>query len=225
MNILIIQRDERQGEYIAKGLKESGYSADYTCNYEEAQDFFSIASYDFIIADTIISNISGIEFCKYIRGIDKRIGMIFVSSDTDIETKIGVLNSGADDYIVKPFLFVELLARIRAVVRRSSDRTGNFQDNILVVKDLSLNCLTREVKRGNKTIELTTREYILLEYFMRNKNIVLTRTMIKEKIWGIDFISDTNIVDVYITHLRNKIDKNFEEKLFYTVRGAGYVLR
>lgn len=225
MNILIIQRDERQGEYIAKGLKESGYSADYTYNYEEAQHFFSIASYDFIIADTIISDISGIEFCKYIRGIDKRIGMIFVSSDTDIETKIGVLNSGADDYIVKPFLFVELLARIRAVVRRSSDRTGDSQDNILVVKDLSLNCLTREVKRGNKTIELTTREYILLEYFMRNRNIVLTRTMIKEKIWGIDFISDTNIVDVYITHLRNKIDKNFEEKLFHTVRGAGYVLR
>lgn len=225
MNILVVQREIRQAEYIAKGLKESGYSVDYTSNYEEAQHFSMMITYDLAIIDTLISEKSGIGFCKDIKNINRDTGIIFLSSDTDVELKIEALDSGGDDYIIKPFPFIELLARIRAVLRRIGDKTKGREGDILTVKDLSLNYLTREVTRGGKKIELTTKEYILLEYFMRNRNIVLTRTVIKEKIWGIDFISDTNIVDVYVTYLRNKIDKGFDEKLFHTVRGAGYVLK
>lgn len=225
MNILVVQGEIRQGEYIAKGLKESGYSVEYTSSYEEARHFLSILTYDLIIIDTTISNTSGIEFCKQIRKEIEDIGVIFLSDESNLEVKIKALDSGGDDYILKPFPFLELLARIRAVTRRIGEKGKGRDGNILRVKDLTLNYLTREVTRGDRSIELTTKEYILLEYFMRNRNIVLTRTVIKEKIWGIDFISDTNIVDVYVTHLRNKIDKGFNEKLFHTVRGAGYVLK
>lgn len=225
MNILVIQREKKQAEYIAKGLKESGYSVDYTSNYEEAQHFVTLISYDLVIVDTFISDCSGIELCRDIKEIDKKIGIIFISTDTDIDLKIEALDSGGDDYITKPFIFVELLARIRSVFRRMEEDRSNKEENTLKIRDLTLNYLTREVVRGERKIELTTKEYTLLEYFMRNRNIVLTRTVIKEKIWGIDFISDTNIVDVYVTHLRNKIDKGFDEKIFHTVRGAGYVLK
>lgn len=225
MNILVVQREIRQAEYVARGLKESGYSVDFTSNYEEAQHFSSLIAYDLVILDTFISENSGVDFCKDIKKINSETGVIFLSSDTDTDLKVEALDGGGDDYITKPFPFVELLARIRAVLRRIKDKTKGREGNILTVKDLKLNYLTREVSRGEKKIELTTKEYILLEYFMRNRNIVLTRTVIKEKIWGIDFISDTNIIDVYVTHLRNKIDKGFDEKLFHTVRGAGYVLK
>lgn len=225
MNVLVVQQDMKQAEYIARGLKESGYSVEYTSNYEEAQHLSSMIIYDLLIVDTLIDEKSGIGFCKFIKEINKNIGVIFLSSDTNVDIKVEALDSGADDYITKPFVFVELLSRIRAVLRRVNKSCETQDKNLLIVKDLKLNCLTREVVRGDKNIELTTKEYILLEYFMRNKNIVLTRTVIKEKIWGIDFISDTNIIDVYVTHLRNKIDKNFNEKLFHTVRGAGYILK
>lgn len=225
MNILVVQREKRQAEYIAKGLKESGYCTDYTSNYEEAQHFLSMLTYDLIIIDSNISGKSGIDFCKDIKKASSELGVIFLSTDSDVELKAKALDSGGDDYIVKPFSFIELLARIRAITRRIKEKKLENESSILKVKDLCLNYLTREVTRGDKKIELTTKEYVLLEYFMRNKNIVLTRTIIKEKIWGIDFISGTNIVDVYVTYLRNKIDKEFDEKFFHTVRGAGYVLK
>ncbi len=225
MNILVIQSEIRQAEYVAKGLKESGYSVDYTSNYEEAQHFFSLLTYDLVILDTFISGYSGIELCEEIRRVSSNSGVIFLSSETDSDIVVEALDRGGDDYISKPFPFVELLARIRAVIRRIKKKNNEKSESILIVRDLKLDYLTREVTRGDKKIELTTKEYILLEYFMRNRNIVLTRTIIKEKIWGIDFITDTNIVDVYVTHLRNKIDKGFEDKLFHTVRGAGYVMR
>lgn len=182
-------------------------------------------TYDLIIIDSNISGKSGIDFCKDIKKTSSELGVIFLSTDSDVELKAKALDSGGDDYIVKPFSFIELLARIRAITRRIKEKKLENESSILKVKDLCLNYLTREVTRGDKKIELTTKEYVLLEYFMRNKNIVLTRTIIKEKIWGIDFISGTNIVDVYVTYLRNKIDKEFDEKLFHTVRGAGYVLK
>lgn len=224
MNILIVQREIKQAEYIAKGLKESGYTVDYTNNLEEAYHFLELISYDLAIIDTVISQKSGLDFCTSIKEINNSIGVIFLSSDTDINLKVKAFDCGGDDYIIKPFPFVELLARIRAITRRMGEK-GKNRENILVVKDLTLNYLTREVSRGDKKIELTTKEFSLLEYFMRNKNIVLTRTVLKEQIWGIDFISDTNIVDVYVTYLRNKIDKGYSSKFFHTVRGAGYILR
>lgn len=224
MNILVVQRDKKHAEYIARGLKESGYTVEYTDELEEAYHLCELVSYDLAIIDTVISQKSGLDFCTSLKEINEATGIIFLSTDTNIEMKVKALDCGGDDYITKPFPFIELLARVRAIVRRIQ-RKGKNINNMLVVRELSLNYLTREVYRGEERIELTSKEFSLLEYFMRNRNIVLTRTVLKEQIWGIDFISDTNIVDVYVTYLRNKIDKGYENKFFHTVRGAGYILK
>lgn len=224
MNILVVQREKKQAEYVAKGLKESGYIVGYTDNLEEAYHLCELISYDLAIVDTLISNKSGLDFCKNLREINKDMGVIFLSSDTDINIKVKAFECGGDDYITKPFIFIELLARIQAIVRRLQKKESSL-NNTLEVRDLKLDYLTREVYRGEKKIDLTSKEFALLEYFMRNRNIVLTRTVLKEQIWGIDFISDTNIVDVYVTYLRNKIDRGYDSKFFYTVRGAGYILK
>ena len=224
MNILVVQREKKQAEYVAKGLKESGYIVEYTDNLEGAYHLCELISYDLAIVDTLISNKSGLDFCKNLREINKDMGVIFLSSDTDINIKVKAFECGGDDYITKPFIFIELLARIQAIVRRLQKKESSLS-NILKVRDLKLDYLTREVYRGEKKIDLTSKEFALLEYFMRNRNIVLTRTVLKEQIWGIDFISDTNIVDVYVTYLRNKIDRGYDSKFFYTVRGAGYILK
>ena len=197
---------------------------EYTDNLEEAYHLCELISYDLAIVDTLISNKSGLDFCKNLREINKDMGVIFLSSDTDINIKVKAFECGGDDYITKPFIFIELLARIQAIVRRLQKKESSLS-NILKVRDLKLDYLTREVYRGEKKIDLTSKEFALLEYFMRNRNIVLTRTVLKEQIWGIDFISDTNIVDVYVTYLRNKIDRGYDSKFFYTVRGAGYILK
>lgn len=223
MNILVVQREKKQGEYIAKGLKESGYSVDYTDNFEEASHLLEMISYNLAIIDTVISKKSGLDFCKSIRDINNSIGILFLSSDTDINMKVKALECGGDDYIIKPFPFIELLARVKAILRRTGAKS--VVNNTLSIKGLTLNYLTREVYREERKIELTSKEFSLLEYFIRNKNIVLTRTVLKEQIWGIDFLSDTNIVDVYVTHLRNKIDKEFNYKFLHTVRGAGYIFK
>lgn len=224
MNILVVQRDRKNAEYIARGLRESGYTVEYTADIEEAQHLCELISYDLAIIDTVISQRSGLDFCISLKEIDETMGIIFLSMDTNVEMKVKAFDCGGDDYITKPFSFIELLARVRAIVRRIY-RKGKNTNNMLVVRELSLNYLTREIYRGEKKIELTSKEFSLLEYFMRNRNIVLTRTVLKEQIWGIDFISDTNIVDVYVTYLRNKIDKGYESKFFHTVRGAGYILK
>lgn len=225
MNILISQRDEKSAQYIALGLKELGHRTNYTESLETIKTLENLDSYDVIILDTEVEDISGIDMCKYIRNQSKDTGIIFVSSDDDISVKLRAFEAGADDYLIRPFVFLELVARIKALMRRIDSSENGKDENVLKVGDLVLNYHTREVKRGDKNIELTAKEFLLLEYFMKNKNLLLTRTLIKEHIWGIDFISDTNIVDVYITRLRNKIDKGFGTKFFYTIRGAGYMLK
>ncbi len=224
MNILISQRDEKTAQYIANGLKELGHRTNYVESLETIKVLESLTSYDLVILDTNVDDISGIEICRYIRQQSKHTGIIFISNDDEIQIKLRAFEAGADDYLIRPFAFLELVARIKSVMRRK-DHVVSDDENILKVGSLVLNYHTRQVKRGDKNIELTTKEFLLLEYFMKNKNILLTRTIIKEHIWGIDFINDTNIVDVYITHLRNKIDKGFDTKFFYTIRGAGYMLR
>ena len=152
---------------------------------------------------------------------EKEAKIIMVIAKDSVDDKIVGLDSGADDYIIKPFSFSELLARMRALMRRGTD----FADRKMMVKDLKIDLISREVMRGERKIELTTKEFSMLEYFIRNRNQVLTRTMIAEKVWGIDFATDTNVIDVYINHLRAKIDKNSEEKLIYTMRGVGYIIK
>ncbi|MEG1189634.1 MAG: response regulator transcription factor, partial [Cetobacterium sp.] len=204
-----------------KGLKELGYTVDISNNEEEIMDMAINTEYDLLILDVIGKKINGIEICKIIKKKYGKIKILFMSEEEDVDLKIKALDSGGDDYIVRPFNFRELSARIRAILRRESK---SFE-SILRAKDLTLNLMNREVKRAEKILDLTVKEFALLEYLMRNKNLVLTRTIIKEKIWSIDFLTNTNIVDVYITHLREKIDKNHSEKLIYTVRGIGYILK
>lgn len=224
MNILIVQRDREIQKYLKKGLKELGYTVEMCSDRDDAYYHIKSDNYDLAILDIDIENGNGIELCSEIREINKKIGIIFLSSENDIEKKVQSLDSGADDYITKPFSFIELAGRIRAILRRSEGNI-NKPENNLTIKNLKLDLLTREAKRGDREIELTYREFALLEYLIRNKNLVLSRTMIREKIWNMNYTANTNIVDVYMTHLRNKIDKGEEEKIIYTVRGVGYILK
>ena len=224
MNILIVQRDREIQKYLKKGLKELGYTVEICSDRDDAYYHIKSENYDLAILDIDIENGNGIELCSEIREINKKIGIIFLSSENDIEKKVQSLDSGADDYITKPFSFIELAGRIRAIFRRCKGNINKTENN-LTIKNLKLDLLTREAKRGDREIELTYREFALLEYLIRNKNLVLSRTMIREKIWNMNYTANTNIVDVYMTHLRNKIDKGEEEKIIYTVRGVGYILK
>ena len=224
MNILIVQRDREIQKYLKKGLKELGYTVEICSDRDDAYYHIKSENYDLAILDIDIENGNGIELCSEIREINKKIGIIFLSSENDIEKKVQSLDSGADDYITKPFSFIELAGRIRAILRRCKGNINKIENN-LTIKNLKLDLLTREAKRGDREIELTYREFALLEYLIRNKNLVLSRTMIREKIWNMNYTANTNIVDVYMTHLRNKIDKGEEEKIIYTVRGVGYILK
>lgn len=223
MNILISQRDEKDAQYLEIAFKELGHRTNYIDTLDSIESLENLSSYDLVILDTVVGDISGIEVCKHIRESDKNIVIIFISDNDDTAIKIKAFDSGADDYVTRPFAFAELVARVKSIIRRKNPTEDG--ESILKVGDLILNYHTREVKRGDKLIELTTKEFLLLEYFMKNRNILLTRTLIREHIWGIDFLSDTNIVDVYITRLRNKIDKGYTNKFFYTIRGAGYMLK
>ena len=224
MNILIVQRDREIQKYLKKGLKELGYTVEICSDRDDAYYHIKSENYDLAILDIDIENGNGIELCSEIREINKKIGIIFLSSENDVEKKVQSLDSGADDYITKPFSFIELAGRIRAILRRCKGNINKIENN-LTIKNLKLDLLTREAKRGDREIELTYREFALLEYLIRNKNLVLSRTMIREKIWNMNYTANTNIVDVYMTHLRNKIDKGEEEKIIYTVRGVGYILK
>ena len=224
MNVLIVQRDREIQKYLKKGLKELGYTVEMCSDRDDAYYHIKSDNYDLAILDIDIENGNGIELCSEIREINKKIGIIFLSSENDIEKKVQSLDSGADDYLTKPFSFIELAGRIRAILRRCKGNINKIENN-LTIKNLKLDLLTREAKRGDREIELTYREFALLEYLIRNKNLVLSRTMIREKIWNMNYTANTNIVDVYMTHLRNKIDKGEEEKIIYTVRGVGYILK
>ncbi|HAS80041.1 MAG TPA: DNA-binding response regulator [Fusobacteriaceae bacterium] len=221
MKILLVEDEKQISDYISKGLLEAGYDVDTVDNGEDAISYATNHDYSLILLDIMIPKKNGIEVVRYLKKQKDNTHIILISAKDQIQDKVLGLDAGADDYLIKPFAFSELLARIRAIFRRNNG--GN--DNILVVQDLKMNLVKRVVSRGDQMIELTTREFNLLEYFMRNKNSILTRMMITEKVWNINFISDTNVVDVYINHLRKKIDKNFDEKLIHTVRGVGYILK
>jgi len=221
MKVLVVEDELNILTYLKKGLGEAGYKVDTCEDGEDAVYMASINSYDLILLDVMIPKMNGLEVCKALRKEKNPAYIVLLSAKGEIGDKVAGLDAGADDYITKPFAFAELLARLRAVLRRNSDD----KESIIAAKDLTVNLLNREIKRGDKLIELTLKEFSLLEYFLRNKNLVLTRTMIAEKVWNIDFLTDTNVVDVYINHLRKKIDKGFDEKLIHTVRGVGYILK
>jgi len=221
MKILLVEDEQQISDYISKGLLEAGYDVDAVDNGEDAISYATNNDYSLILLDIMIPKKNGIEVVKYLKKQKDNTHIILISAKDQIQDKVLGLDAGADDYLIKPFAFSELLARIRAIFRRNTE--GN--DNILTAENLKMDLVKRIVSRDDQIIELTTREFNLLEYFIENKNTVLTRMMITEKVWNINFISDTNVVDVYINHLRKKIDKTFDKKLIHTVRGVGYILK
>ncbi len=221
MRLLLIEDDKSLHEVISKRLKSEGYLLDSCFDGIEGYDYASNAEYDCIILDLMLPKMSGLQLLKQLRTEGNKSNILILTSKGSVEDRVTGLNLGGDDYLVKPFAFEELLARIRNLMRRQ----GESKDNTLFFEDLSMNVNEHIVMRSGQKINLTSKEYSLLEYLMRNPNNLLTRAQISDHVWNNEFEYDSNIVDVYIRYLRNKIDKDFEKKLIHTVRGAGYILR
>lgn len=222
MRILVVEDDRGISRFIKKGLTEEGFAVDTVFDGEEALHLCLSQPYDLIVLDIMLPEMSGFEVLKTVRKKGSYVPVIFLTAKDDQKDIIHGLNLGADDYLVKPFSFKELLARIRAVVRRGQKQQ---EMNQITIGDLSLNLLNRTAERGGRQIELSAKEFLLLEYLMKNAGQVLTRTMILDKVWGYDFDTSSNIIDVHINRLRAKIDKPFDQNLLHTIKGVGYVLQ
>ncbi len=223
MRILIVEDQEKLAKSIQKGLEQEGYAADYVLDGEAAERRIEIGhkDYDLIILDLMLPKKDGFEVCNTIRAHGIMTPIIVLTARGAIDDKITALNGGADDYLVKPFLFKELLARINAILRRPE----SYVPSELRVKDLVLNTATREVYKGGKKIQLTLKEFSVLEYLMRNMNRVVNREELVDHVWDFNYDGFSNVVDVHIKNLRNKIDNDGNEKLLETVRGVGYCIK
>lgn len=221
MKILIAEDDRDLNEIIVKKLRSEGYEADSCMNGQEAADRLLFAEYDLAIMDIMMPVMDGIEALKMIREQNNRTPVILLTAKDSVDDKVQGLNAGANDYMVKPFSFEELYARIRALQRTI---TG-ISSNLYRLCDLTLDTESHIVKRGGKEINVTGKEYRLLEYLMTNQGRILSRTKIVNYVWGYDYEGGTKVVDVYMNYLRKKIDEGFEPKLLHTVRGIGYVMR
>ena len=221
MRILLIEDDKGIGRFVRKGLLENSFSVDVAANGEEGLNAILRMKYDLVVLDILLPKLDGREVLKRIRSMSIQTPVIFLTAKDSEGDIIHGLNLGADDYLTKPFSFNELLARIQAIIRR--DKTVVYPSR-LQVANLVLESDGHRVFREKTKIELTPREYALLEFFMRHPGEIITRTMISEKVWDVHFDTSTNIIDVHVSHLRNKIDKDFEPKLLHTVKGVGYVL-
>lgn len=220
MRILVVEDEKKVAGFIKKGFEEESYAIDVAYDGVEGEYLASINDYDVIILDIMLPKKNGIDVVRDLRSKNIKIPVLLLTARDAVEDKVKGLDSGADDYLSKPFAFEELLARVRALMRRKDYGLAELK-----FADLILNQATRKAKRGDTVIDLTSKEYGLLEYFLRNPNKVLTRTMITEHVWDYTFDSDTNVIDVYVNHLRNKIDKEPFKRLIHTVRGVGYVLK
>ena len=221
MRVLVVEDERDLNRLIKKRLKEEGLSVDACYNGEEALDYLASVDYDLLISDIMMPKMDGIELVKRLREMKKDIPFIFLSAKDAVEDRVGGLDAGADDYLIKPFAFEELLARVRVLLRKNA----NIKTNVLKVGDLSLNLDTHLVKRGDKEIELSSKEFNLLSYMMLNSGIVLSREKLEEHVWDFDFSGSSNVIDVYIRYLRKKIDENEKVKLIRTIRGMGYTIK
>jgi DNA-binding response OmpR family regulator len=220
MKILLVEDQIKLASFIVKGLKEQAYSVDHCTTGKEARTHVALHEYDLVLLDLMLPDISGEELCRSWRRSGLSLPIIMLTAKTDMKSKIDGLDAGANDYLCKPFDFGELLARIRVQLR--SESSPNL--SVLSAGDLVLNLITREVSRDHQKIELTAKEFSLLEYLLKNRGRVVTRTSIIEHVWDMHFDSDTNIVDVFIRYLRKKIDETHEVKLIQTCRGRGYII-
>jgi heavy metal response regulator len=221
MRILVIEDEVKIAQFVKRGLKEEGYAVDVANDGEEGHFLLSSNDYDIIILDLMLPKIDGLTLCRTLRKDGNQTPIIMLTAKDTVKDKVKGLDSGADDYLPKPFAFEELLARVRVLLRKKDSRVQTQ----LKVDDLALDLLTHKVTRGDREIDLTVKEYALLEYLMRNAGNIVTRTMISEHVWDINFDTFTNVIDVYINYLRNKVDSGFENKMIHTVRGKGYLLK
>ncbi|NIQ02268.1 MAG: heavy metal response regulator transcription factor [Nitrospinaceae bacterium] len=221
MRILIVEDEKKVAGFIKKGLEEETYAVDVAYDGEDGYHLARVNQYDLMILDLMLPKMEGLEVLSRLRDEKVNIPILLLTAKDEVEDKVTGLNKGADDYLTKPFAFSELLARVRSLLRRGQVETKTE----LNVGDLTLNLVSHKVVRNGEEIELTGKEYSLLEYFMRNEGKVLTRTMIAEHVWDYNFDTFTNVIDVYVNHLRKKIDKKFSTKLLHTLRGVGYVMR
>lgn len=220
MRLLLIEDEEKVSRFIVKGLMAERFAVDVAAEGDRGLELAQTYSYDLIILDLMLPGLSGTEVLRLVRGQNERVPVLVLTARDAVTDKVQHFEIGADDYLTKPFAFAELLVRVKALLRRGAISRANT----LRVADLEIDRLTQQVRRGEKRIELTGKEYALLEYLMTNAGRVLSRTMIIEHVWDQSFDGATNIVDVYVRHLRNKIDEPFERKLIRTVRGVGYAI-
>jgi heavy metal response regulator len=221
MRILVVEDEEKVASFIRKGFEEEHYAVDVALDGEEGLLLAQINPYDLIVLDLMLPKLDGFRFLEQLRADSVGTPVLVLTARDTVTDKVRGLDLGADDYLTKPFAFAELLARVRALLRRGKPQ----RSPVLKVADLTLDPAARRVVRAGQTIDLTAKEYALLEYFVRHAGHVLTRTMISEHVWDQSFDSYTNVIDVYVNYLRKKIDQGFEPKLIHTVRGVGYVLR
>ncbi len=221
MRILVVEDEKNLNKLISKKLTAEGYSVDSCFDGMEALDFLSMASYDGVILDVMMPRLDGFGLLKRMRQDGNRTPVLFLTARDAVEDKVEGLDLGASDYLVKPFSFAELMARIRVLTRKAAEAPTNLYS----IADLTLDASTRQVIRGGRSISLSAKEFALLEYMIRNKGVVLSREKIENNLWNFDYEGGTNAVDVYIRYLRKKIDEDFPQKLIHTVRGVGYVLR
>jgi heavy metal response regulator len=220
MRILVIEDEKKVASFIKKGLEEEHYAVDTAYDGEIGLYMADVNEYDLIVLDLMIPKIDGLEVLKRIRSSKNNVPILILTAKNTVEDIVKGLDSGCDDYLTKPFNFMVFLARIRALLRREKIE----KEPLIKIADVILSPVTHKVTRRGMEIELTSKEYALLEYFMRNPDRVLTRTMISEHVWDYHFDSLTNVIDVYVNYLRKKIDKDFEPKLIHTIRGVGYIL-
>ena len=221
MRILVVEDEKRLNRIISEALEDEGYSVDSCFNGQDALDYAAGADYDVIILDIMMPKMDGLEVVRRLRSGGNSTPVLFLTARDSVADRVTGLESGGDYYLVKPFDFQELMAVVRVMTRKY---TGN-RSNVYTIADLSLDATAKTVTRAGKSIELTAKEFSLLEYMMRNKGVVLSREMIENNLWNYDYEGGTNVVDVYVGYLRKKMDTGFDRKLIHTVWGTGWVLK
>ena len=221
MRILVVEDEKRIASFIKRGLTEQSYTVDVAPDGEQGLFYAETNEYDCIVLDLMLPGVDGLSVCRQIRAQGNDVPILMLTAKADVKDKVRGLDAGADDYLAKPFAFEEFLARVRVLLRRKSGSSVS----VLRVGDLELDQRTRRVVRAGREIELTNREFALLEYLMRNASTVVTRTMISEHVWQDDYDTFSNVISVYVNYLRAKIDKGFDRPLIHSVRGVGYTIK
>lgn len=221
MRILIVEDEKDLNAVVTKRLTAEGFSVDSCYDGDEALDYMMMTEYDAVVLDIMLPKIDGLEVLRRLRNAGNVTPIMLLTAMDSVGDRVAGLNSGADDYLIKPFSLDELVARIRTITRRQS----NEKTNVLRIDDLVMDCNSHSVKRGDRVIKLSSKEFAILEYMLKNKNTALTRERIEGHIWNYDYEGGSNVIDVYISYLRKKIDGDGDKKLIYTIRGVGYILK